>query len=264
MGYKNTLLSLANKLAPLGFFLSARLPTYYQGHWIWLSQESWGSFFSREEAPVGKSIRAHLRTGDTFCDIGAHIGWFSLLASKLVGSKGKIFSFEPAPEVFELLSINTRGLTSIRAIQCAVGNVDGRATFAAQGTSTSASLVEDITRINQHYLPQTPIRKVEVDIRRMDTLVTELGFKPCLAKIDVEGFELEVLKGASTLLSSSRPTLIIEIHPLQLKLSGGSEPVLFQFLKEHGYGWEVIDRNPNSTYSIVAKPNESYCKPAIA
>jgi hypothetical protein len=94
--------------------------------------------------------------------------------------------------------------------------------------------------------------------------VTELGFKPCLAKIDVEGFELEVLRGASTLLSSSRPTLIMEIHPLQLRLSGGSEALLFQYLKEHGYGWEVIDRNPNSIYSIVAKPSESYCKPAVA
>jgi FkbM family methyltransferase len=264
MGYKNKLLSLANKFAPFGFFLSARLPTYYQGYWIWLPKESWRSFFSRYEAPVGKSIKAHLRTGDTFWDIGAHIGWFSLLASKLVGSKGKIFSFEPSPEVFELLSINTRSLTSIRAIQCAVGNVDGSATFVAQGASTSASLLEDITRINQHYAPQTPLRKVAVDIRRTDTLVAELEFKPCLAKIDVEGFELEVLKGASTLLSSSRPTLIVEIHPLQLKLSGGSEELLFQFLKEHGYGWEVIDRNPNSIYTIIAKPNESYCKPAVA
>jgi hypothetical protein len=48
--------------------------------------------------------------------------------------------------------------------------------------------------------------------------------------------------------------LIIEIHPLQLALSGGTEDELFQLLGRHSYGLEVIDRNPNSLYSIVAKP----------
>ena len=84
----------------------------------------------------------------------------------------------------------------------------------------------------------------------------DIGAVPRLAKIDVEGFELEVLKGAADLLSSGsdRPKLLVEIHPPQLNLSGGSDALLFQFLKEHGYEWEVIDRNPNSLYSIIAKP----------
>ena len=134
-----------------------------------------------------------------------------------------------------------------------MGNADTVAAFAAHGASSSASFVEEVTKINQHYLPETPIRKVEVNIRKVDTLVKELG-PPRLAKIDVEGFELEVLKGATGLLSTARPTLIMEIHPPQLNLSGGSEALLFQFLKGHGYGWEVIDRNANSLYSIIAKP----------
>jgi hypothetical protein len=113
--------------------------------------------------------------------------------------------------------------------------------------------VEDVTKLNQHYLPETPLRKVEVNIRKMDTLVKELG-TPSLVKVDVEGFELEVLKGATGLLSTARPTLIMEIHPTQIALSGGSEASLFQLMAGHGYGWEVIDRNPNSLYSIVARP----------
>ena len=198
-------------------------------------------------------MKSNLRAGDTFWDVGANIGLFSLLAAKVVGPKGRIFSFEPAPDVFQLLCANIRGLRTIRAIQCGVGNADSVATFAAQGVSSAASFVEEVTKINQSFLPEIPIRKVEVNIRKLDTLVKEL-VEPNLVKIDVEGFEFEVLKGARELLSTVRPTLIIEIHPPQLKLSGGTEALLFQLLSEHGYGWKIINRNPNSLYSIIAKP----------
>jgi FkbM family methyltransferase len=251
MGYKHTVLVLANKLA--GFFFNRKLPTYYQGYLIWLPRESWNSLFSRYERSTGRAIKNHLRAGDTFWDIGAYTGWFSLLARKIVGSNGKVVSFEPSPDVFNLLSANASGLHCIRVIQCGVGNADTVAFFAAQGASSSASFVEDVTKINRHYLPETPVQQVEVSIRKLDSLMIELG-RPSLVKIDVEGFELEVLKGATGLLSTARPTLIVEIHPLQLNLSGGSEELLFEFLKGHGYGWEVVDRNPNPLYSIVARP----------
>jgi FkbM family methyltransferase len=252
MEYRGTFLSLANRFASVGFFFNRKLPTYYQGYWIWLPRKSWNSLVSRYEPYIARAMKTNLRPGDTFWDIGANIGWFSLLASKIVGSNGRVFSFEPSPDVFNLLSANTRGLHSVRAIQCGVGNADNVLAFAAHGTSGSASFVEEVTKINRHYLPETPIRKVEVNIRKVDTLVKELG-PPRLVKIDVEGFELEVLKGATGLLSTARPTLIMEIHPPQLNLSGGSEALLFQLLNRHGYGWEVIDRNPNSLYSITAK-----------
>jgi FkbM family methyltransferase len=253
MRYKHTVLVHANRIASVGLFFSHKLPTYYQGYLVWLSRESWNSLFSRYEPHVGRAIKNHLRAGDAFWDIGANIGWFSLLARRIVGSNGKVVAFEPSPDVFSLLSANARGLHSIHSIQCGVGSNDTVAFFAAQGSSSSASFVEEVTKINQQYLPKVPIQKVEVNIRKVDSLMKELG-RPHLIKIDVEGFELEVLKGATSLLSTSRPTLIIEIHPHQLNLSGGNEALLFEFLKGHGYGWEVIDRNPNSLYSIVAKP----------
>jgi FkbM family methyltransferase len=68
------------------------------------------------------------------------------------------------------------------------------ATFAAQGDATSASFVEGVTRINRQYRSEIPIRRIDVTIRRLDSLVNELGICPGLAKIDVQGFELEVHK----------------------------------------------------------------------
>jgi FkbM family methyltransferase len=253
MGYRGTLLSLVNGLALVGFVFRRKLPTYYKGYWIWLPKESWTSFFSRYEPYMAQAIEENLRAGDTFWDIGANIGWFSLVASKIVGPNGRVFSFEPSPDVFNLLSANTRGQHSIRIIQCGVGNDDAVTAFASHGPSSSASFVEEVTKINQRYLPEAPIRKVEVNIRKVDTLVKQLG-PPRVIKIDVEGFELEVLKGATGLLSTARPILIMEIHPPQLNLSGGSEALLFQLLRGHGYAWEVINRDPNSLYSIIAKP----------
>jgi FkbM family methyltransferase len=253
MRYKGTLLSLVNRLASVGFFFNRKLPTYYQGYWIWLPRRNWNSLFFQYEPYIARAMKSNLRADDTFWDIGANIGWFSLLASKIVGSNGRVFSFEPSPDVFKLLYANTQGLHSIRVIQCGVGNADTVAAFAAQGISSSASFVKEVTKINQHYLPETPIRKVDVNIRKVDTLVKELGRAPRVVKIDVEGFELEVLKGATGLLSTTRPTLIMEIHPPQLNLCGGSEALLFQLLTGTGYGWEIIDRNANSLYSIIAK-----------
>ena len=179
MRYKDSLLSLANRLASVGFFFNKKLPIYYDGYWIWLPKESWNSFLTRYEPYMGRAIKTHLRLGDTFWDIGANIGWFSLLASKVVGSNGKIFSFEPSPDVFNLLSANIRGLSSICAIQCGVGNADTVAAFAADGASCSSSFVEEVTKIN--CLPETPVRKVEVNIRKVDTLVKDLGGRtpPC-------------------------------------------------------------------------------------
>ena len=80
----------------------------------------------------------------------------------------------------------------------------------------------------------------------MDAVVEELEVTPTVIKIDVEGFELEVLKGAAQTLANDGCVLLIEVHPYQLKLSAGSEESLQDFLAASGYRWTVIDRNPNS------------------
>ena len=157
---------------------------------------------------MADAIEANLSQGDTFWDIGANIGLYSLFASKIVGSDGGVVSFEPAPWVFTLLRSNTRGDDSIQIFQYGIGNADGSALFAAHGYSMAASFIEEVTEltaqgarqalsqlprarweINRIYDPTVPIRKVCVTTRKIDTLLSELQ-APSLIKIDVEGFEL--------------------------------------------------------------------------
>jgi FkbM family methyltransferase len=204
---------------------------------------------------MADAIKANLPRGGTFWDVGANIGLFSLFASKIVGPDGHVLSFEPSPDVLALLHRNTEGEKNIKILPCGIGNADTLKPFSAQGTSSSASFVEDVTAINRSFLPDQPIEQVTVTMRRLDTLLDAgLSPAPSLVKIDIEGFELEALKGGDRLLSGIRPKLLMEIHPPQLTLCGGSEDKLFQTLRKHQYHWAIIDRNPNSPYSILAVP----------
>ena len=152
-----------------------------------------------------------------------------------------------------MLRCNTEG-QNIQVFAYGIGNADKQTTFAAQGTSWAASFVESVTAINQHYLPAQAIECVPVTMRKLDTIMASEP-PPSLVKIDIEGFELEALKGSERLLSVVRPKLLVEIHPKQLALSGGSEDEVFNLLRQQGYKWSVIDRNPNSLYTILAGYN---------
>lgn len=253
MGIKNILLRTANHLVCIFGVFQQKLPVFYRGHILWLHKNSWESLYSRYEPYMAKTLEENLKNGDTFFDVGSNKGWFSLLASKIVGPHGKVFAFEPAPEVFELLKNNTKGVQNIKPTQAGVGSINGKLTFASQGTSSAGSFVENVTKINEQYLKDIPILGVDVPICTLDSLIQDLGTIPNLIKIDVEGFELEVLKGAKNLLGTHTPKIIMEIHPKQLQLSGGSEEQVFNILSENKYTWTIIDKNPNSLYTILAK-----------
>jgi FkbM family methyltransferase len=170
MGYKNAVLSLANRVVPFCPGMNRRRPTYYHGHWLWPSASEWQSLFSRYEPNIGAAIKSNLGPGSIFFDIGAYVGWFTLPASKIVGSFGHVYPFEPSPDVYARLSENVRDLKNVHTFQCGIGNRDGKLEFASQGVSSSASFVEAVTEINKHYSPDTQIRKISVEIRKIDSL----------------------------------------------------------------------------------------------
>jgi len=204
---------------------------------------------------MARTMRPNLKPGDTFWDVGANVGLFSLLAARIVGPHGSVVSFEPAPDVFKLLCQNIEDSRSIRAFQYGIGNNDGSALMSVQGTTSAGSFIEEVVELARHYYPDVPVVKESVVVHKLDTLLNDIKPLPTLVKIDIEGFEVEALKGADRLLRSVRPAFIIEIHPLQLKLSGSSEDELLELLRDHNYGFEIINRNENAVYSIVAKPH---------
>ena len=214
----------------------------------------WNGLSFRYEPAVYRALRAELSRGEVFFDVGAHFGVWSRVAHQIVGREGTVVAFEPSP-AYQKLSLYM-GKTGARLENLAIGSERGEAVFFAQGEALTGSLSREVTAINEQF-QSTEVSEVRVPIQRLDDYSEETGTVPSLIKIDIEGFELEALRGAEKLLATHRPKLVIEVHPPQLEISGGSEEALFTFLDEAGYSNEVIDRNETSLYTILCRPRSS-------
>ena len=166
-----------------------------------------------------------LRKDDHFVDIGANVGVYSILASAEIGAN--TLSIEPIPSTYETLSrnleMNVRN-TSKRALNIGLGKQKGQLFFT-----------QTLDTVN-HVLPDGAQRDnaISVEIFRLDDIIKEDQL-PILVKIDVEGFELEVLQGAGNILQDIRLKAII------IELNGSGERYGFkdddvhQLLLEHGF-----------------------------
>lgn len=153
-------------------------------------------------------IRRHLRPGMTFIDVGANKGDFTLLAARLAGNSGTVISIEPAPENHSVLqrSIELNDYTNIRVLQVALSDRDGTANLQIGSTSGSHTLSPEFTGL----------RTVAVPTRTLDGVVAEqqLGSVDMI-KIDVQGLELAVLRGASQTLRANPGIILLLDLPKQ-------------------------------------------------
>ena len=229
----------------------SRKPTLLHGRLVWFAPGTWASIHGRYEPYMARALRTALKRGDTFIDVGAHHGIWSVYAASLVGPRGKVVALEPS-EAYRTLTENVRGHRHVAAIRCGASDREGHEVFFGQGDATSGSFIREVTAINEQH-SRARVTGATVAISTLDTLVAEHALTPSVVKLDVEGFELRVLSGATAVLAA-KPRWVIEIHPPQLALSGGSEGAIFDLLHAHGYQTTIIDRNPNSLYTIVATP----------
>lgn len=164
-------------------------------------------FFGEYEAGTISVLQDYLHRGDVFLDVGAHIGAISCVASRFVGNKGSVYAVEPNPKNYKVLNenIELNKLRNIHPLQTALGNVVSIAHLYTRHKNDSGS--DSLIRDEKATEPG-----IKVTITTIDTLVEEKQIDiPDFIKIDVEGYELEVLKGARELLQSSHaPILCIE------------------------------------------------------
>jgi FkbM family methyltransferase len=159
------------------------------------------------EPDLQEAIARELKPSQIFYDVGGNAGFFSLLASRLTGPSGKVFTFEPLPSnsdvVGEQIEINS--ISNIELVKVAVGGASGKAMLKPDGAATAV-----LAGGNGHGAVANDAM-ISVDVITLNDFIKDHP-KPDLAKIDVEGFEAEVLDGASNLLGPDGPVLIIEIH----------------------------------------------------
>lgn len=154
----------------------------------------------------------------------------------LVGKEGKVYSFEPSPANLSILEWHRthNAFSQWAIVPKAVSDVDANEDFflVDAGDSPMNSLATGA--------PETPfmsgrsLRKISVQTITLDTLCSEIGVKPDLVKIDVEGAELLVLRGAARLLREFSPMIILAVHPYWLP-DGQSSQQIFELLMRCGY-----------------------------
>jgi FkbM family methyltransferase len=155
-----------------------------------------------------------LSPGDVCVDVGANAGYFTLLASRLVGREGHVYALEPAPESYAALRrhIELNAVDNVTALPFAAGRDEGRGLLheASPGNAGSASMLPP----PDSSLRGTPSTTMEVPVRPVSSLVSAVDrTRVALVKIDVEGFELEVLRGLQPLLDDGlRPAIIVELN----------------------------------------------------
>lgn len=190
--------------------------------------------FPEAKWPPASAVRALLKPGDEVVDAGANIGYVTRLLSEWVGPGGRIFSFEPVPETFDLLAHNVKalGLSNVRLYPFALAAADGHVEMEIPDYADGGE-----NRYEARVIPAGQGgrgRCVTVETRRLDSVLAGEAQRVRLVKVDVEGFELEVVLGASALIAASHPALIVEVSGDPAET--GTKPArLFGVLKDHGY-----------------------------
>jgi FkbM family methyltransferase len=162
------------------------------------------------ETVVQDALSQVVKPGQVVYDIGANIGFFTIICARLVGPNGRVYAFEPMPESAVTLRHNValNSLDNTVVVEKAASSADGRAELLVSEWSAFHALkAEGISP------PERARGAVEVETIALDNFASDGdGDSPDVVKIDVEGAELEVIKGMAALLASKRPLLICELH----------------------------------------------------
>lgn len=206
---------------------------------MWLDPDDYVSHTILEtglwEPTSWEAVQEHLAPGNTFVDVGAHIGYYSLKAAPLVGPNGHVIAIEPNPNTLPRLRDNLQasGASVVRVEPFACADVDAMLDLFASSHSNTGETSLSQANASQDGAPTATYR---VRARPLDDILREAGVSHVNAvKIDVEGAEMMVLKGAQKTLDRDHPMLLVEVVDKQLQAMGSSAAEVQQFLSAHGY-----------------------------
>jgi FkbM family methyltransferase len=208
-----------------------------RGEFFWVHPRLFTSNTHDSEPHIERWILDHLCPGGVLFDVGAHYGWLSLKATRHVGPIGRVVAFEPSPVLLEILRYHQHRnrLAQMMVVGNAVSDREAlRETLYLlnEGLSSRNSLT--IGRPDLPYLDPAGKTAVEVSTVTLDGFCDRAGIAPDVIKIDVEGAEGMVLRGAAGILRQHRPVLVISTHPYWFPSSESTER-LFDLLAGHGY-----------------------------
>lgn len=172
-------------------------------------------------------MKRFVKEGDVIFDIGAHLGFYTLLLSRLVGEQGKVYAFEPNPELLPSLERSIAPLANVELLRVALSDREGEAGLFVPGDASMASLKDWTEGVVGE------IHEVKCEMRMLDEMI-EAGELPLpdFIKCDVEGAELSVFRGAvKTLNRIDAPILLFELNARAAAAFGSTTTAYFDLLR---------------------------------
>lgn len=193
------------------------------------------------QTSVLSTIRALARPGDIVFDVGGHHGLMALVASRAVGASGSVITFEPNPAAREQLRhhIKLNNAANVTVVPAVLSERTGSVPFYVQtGLVTwNSSIVREFVD------PRHEIESIAVESMTLDGFVEESGQTPTLIKIDTEGSDFAVLRGADRTLRKSHPFLVMEFNPKAAERTNTKISEIVDYLRSLSYTLWVPQRD---------------------
>ena len=201
------------------------------------------------ETEMTEQVISFLKPGDSFIDLGSNEGYFSILASGLVGQTGKVIAIEPQQRLWEVIVHNSvlNSCANIQLLPFGISSRSGETVmnlYPSLNTGASSLSSNFNFKISFGAIRKKIYGQQKIYTKTLDELVDTLPKKIKLIKIDIEGFEFEALKGSEQLLKQHVfENLLVEIHPAALSALGQNEAQLIDFITKFGYRKSIVTDN---------------------
>ena len=229
-------------------WLVARLDN---GPWIRVSgiaEFEWSALLgdAATEPATRRLFRSLVKPGFTVVDVGANVGYYALTAAAAVGPTGRVVAFEPGPAVAARLqeNVDLNGFTNISVVRSAVADRIGELHLRV-GEDSEGSSLYDVGEPSTRLACAVPVTTLDDYVRTAGILLVDV------LKIDAEGAEVSILRGARGILSGpGAPLLFIEANPMTLEAAGESVHTLRAEIESLGYTITIVEVIPWSGVSV--------------
>jgi FkbM family methyltransferase len=213
---------------PIRKYVASRPPKLKHALKLWrYARQMRGGQFVIDDSEF-RRVQEFVKAGDTAIDVGANVGHYTWKLAHLVGPTGRVISFEPIPDTFTTLTGNVCGLRNVTLLNIAASDVHGHVAMDLPGDDPENFYRASISASGAYSVLTMPLDALDV--------------KSCaLLKVDAEGHDAQVLKGAARLIERCQPLIIVE--------AWDASPAA-QWLRDAGYRLEREKGSPN----LVARP----------